>query len=118
MIDSIGDTKSDAVNWMQDRYGLLRHVAEQVVADAIQNGKIIISENGVFVEDEDEDEFKNSVKKSTSNAMQKHNRIRFRNHHVKTKYVNKSTDSDNAAVNAASDMIAPVTDEDDEDEIS
>lgn len=117
MLESLGDDRYDAINWVQDQFGLLRPIAEEVVISSIKNGKMLVTENGVFLT-ETADEFEGTVKKTAHTISKKYARTHFRNHNKGKKLFNKSTDSNNSAVNAANDMLNNSIDDGDDNAIS
>lgn len=111
MLESIGSDRIDAINWVQDNLGLLRHIAENIVDSSIREGKIIVTENGVFLTEDEEEEFKNNTKKGIRKYMRGRHHSRNRQHHHIMN--NKPVDS-NDAVDAANDMLGAIDSSEDD----
>lgn len=125
MLESIGDTKIEAINWVQDNCELLRYIAEEVVADAFKKGKMFISEDGIFLSNSEE-EFKKNAKHVAHHISQKYDKIHYRRKRVvhklhdttiNHKLNNVSTNSSNDAASMA-DLMDNSDIEDNDNEIS
>jgi hypothetical protein len=115
-MESIGIDMFDAINWLQDEYGYIRHVAEKIIVESIKTGKIIISENGVYLTESDE-EFEENSKGLAHNISRKYSRTQFRNHNrIKSarKMANKMS-SNNNGDEAADNMLRPIIEDDETD---
>jgi hypothetical protein len=113
MLESIGQDRTDAINWVQDELGYMRHIAENIVDSSIREGKIIVTENGVFLTEDEEEEFKNNTRKNFKKYIRSrnHNHKKRQHHHIMN---NKPVDS-NDGVDAANQMLGAIdSSEDDE----
>ena len=111
MIYSIGDNKIEAINWVQDQYLLDRLLAEDIVTDAIKSGMILLSEDGVFVDDEKELHKHASSKKISNRIKYGKSRLRVK---IRNKLNNISTNSSNDPASMADLMASPSDDQDDD----
>lgn len=111
MLHSIGDNKNDAINWVQDQYILDRILAEEIVTDAFKNGMIFLTEDGVFVDNEDELKKHSLNKKTLSKIRYAKNRARIKN--IMAKQSTHTNSSNDAASMAA--LMSSNDDDDNED---
>lgn len=111
MLKSIGYDRFAAINWVQDEFSLNRILAEEIVTEAFISGKMFLSEDGVFVDHEDE------LKKQIISKKVIH-RLRYsgKNTSKIRMHTNISTNSSNDAASMAARMSVGKIDDLDEDD--